>query len=118
MKNFVQAGDIVSVLAPRAVAAGELVNVGLVFGVTQTAAESGAPVEIVTGGGVFELAKTSAQAWSSVGLAIYMVPATGLCTTATTTGNILVGVNLATAVNPSGTGRVRLNGSAPAAATA
>ena len=117
MKNHVQPGGIVTITAPRALTSGELVSVGLLVGVTQTAAESGASVEIATEG-VFDLAKTSAQAWSSVGLAIYMVPATGLCTTATTTGNILVGVNLATAVNPSGTGRVRLNGAAPAAATA
>ena len=116
MKNYVQPGAIVSVLAPRAVAAGELVNVGLLVGVTQTAADNGAAVEIATEG-VFDLAKTSAQAWSTVGLAIYMVPATGLCTTATTTGNILVGTNLATAANPTATGRVRLNGAAPAAAT-
>jgi predicted RecA/RadA family phage recombinase len=115
MKNYVQPGEVVTVTAPRNVASGELVVVGLIAGVAATDAASGDPVEIKTGG-VFDLAKTSAQAWASVGLPIYAVPGTGLCTTATTTGNVLVGTNMATAANPSATGRVRLNGVVPAAA--
>ena len=114
-KNFIQPGKVVTVAAPRAIESGELVIVGLLAGVAQHDAANGAPVEIATEG-VFDLAKTSAQAWATVGLAIYAVPATGLATTATTTGNVLIGTNVATAANPSGTGRVRLNGSAPAAA--
>ena len=116
MKNFIQPGKAVTVTAPRDLSSGELVVVGLLAGVAQHDALSGAPVEIVTEG-VFDLAKTAAQAWASVGLAIYAVPGTGLVTTATTAGNVLVGTNLATAANPSDTGLVRLNGSAPAAAT-
>lgn len=115
MKNFIQKGAVVEVTAPRAVTAGELVVVGLLVGVAVHAADNGAPVEIQTEG-VFEVAKTSAQAWATVGLPIYVVPATGLATTATTTGNVLIGVNLAAAANPSGTGTVRLNGASPAAA--
>lgn len=113
MKNFIQAGDVISVTAPAAVLSGAGVKVGVLFGVAQAAAESGAPVEIATRG-VFELAKTSAQAWTE-GAAIYYIPGSGLCTTATTTGNLLVGVAVAVAANPSATGLVRLNGSAPAA---
>ena len=116
MKNHVQPGRIVTVTAPRTLTAGELVIVGLLAGVAMTDAASGASVEIDTEG-VYDLAKTSAQAWSSVGLAIYGVPATGLCTTATTAGTVFVGVNLATAANPSPTGRVRLNGASPTAVT-
>ncbi|WP_323041141.1 DUF2190 family protein [Gemmobacter sp.] len=114
-KNLIQQGHVVSVTAPRNVNSGEMVTVGVLSGVAQHDALSGAAVEIVTEG-VFELAKTSAQAWT-VGAAIYTIPGTGVCTTATTTGNVLVGVAMAVASNPSGTGIVRLNGSAPAAAT-
>jgi predicted RecA/RadA family phage recombinase len=112
-KNFIQPGQTVSVAAPRDVASGELVIVGLIAGVAQHAALSGAQVEIDTEG-VWDLAKTSAQAWT-VGQAIYGIPSTGLATTATTAGNVLIGTALAVAANPSGVGRVRLNGAAPAA---
>ncbi len=115
MKNFIQPGKVVTVTAPRDVASGELVVVGLLTGVAQHTAANGTPVEIVTEG-VFDLAKTSAQAWATVGLPIYAIPSTGAVTTAATAGNVLVGVNVATAANPSAIGRVRLNGAAPAAA--
>jgi predicted RecA/RadA family phage recombinase len=114
-KNFIQEGAVVTVTAPRNVTSGEMVTVGVLSGVAQFTALSGAPVEIATEG-VYEVAKTSAQAWT-VGAAIYTIPGTGVCTTATTTGNVLVGVAMAVANNPSATGIVRLNGSAPAAAT-
>lgn len=113
-KNYMQPGNVVSVLAPRTVTSGEMVTVGVLSGVAQTDAASGAAVEIATQG-VYTLAKTSAQAWT-VGAAIYTIPATGVCTTATTAGNVLVGVAMAIAANPSATGVVRLNGSAPGAA--
>ncbi|MBN8294952.1 DUF2190 family protein [Rhodobacter sp. NTK016B] len=115
MKNFIQPGKVVTLVAPRDVLSGELVVVGLLAGVAQHDALTGADVECDTEG-VFDLAKTAAQAWATVGLPIYAIPGTGVVTTATTTGNVLIGTNLATAVNPSATGRVRLNGSAPAAA--
>jgi predicted RecA/RadA family phage recombinase len=113
-KNFIQAGDTVTVTAPRNVTSGELVTVGVLSGVAQTDAVSGKPVEIATRG-VYSLAKTNAQAWS-VGQAIYTIPSTGVCTTAATTGNVFVGVAVEAASNPSATGVVRLNGAAPAAA--
>lgn len=108
MKNFIQTGDIVTVTAPANVSAGELVAVGGLVGVAVTDALSGAPVEIKTTG-TFELAKTSAQAWASVGLTIYRDASTGLATTTAST-NPPIGVNLAVAANPSATGTVRLNG--------
>jgi predicted RecA/RadA family phage recombinase len=113
-KNFLQQGDTVTIVAPRDVVSGELVTRGMLSGVAQTSALSGAAVEIATRG-VYTLAKTSAQAWT-VGAAIYTIPGTGVCTTATTAGNVLVGVAMAIADNPSDKGIVRLNGSMPAAA--
>jgi predicted RecA/RadA family phage recombinase len=114
-KNFIQPGKVVGVTAPRTLTSGEICVVGLLVGIALHDAASGAPVEIATEG-VFRVAKTNAQAWATVGLPIYVVPGTGLATTATTAGNVLIGTNLEAAVNPSGTGVVRLNGSAPAAA--
>jgi len=108
MKNFLQTGDIVEIIAPANVKSGDLVAVGGLVGVACADAESGKPVNVKTSG-VFELAKTSAQAWSSVGLTIYRDASTGLATTTAST-NPPIGVNLAVAANPSATGTVRLNG--------
>lgn len=114
-KNFIQDGRTLTVTAPADVVSGALVKVGVLCGVAQHSALSGAPVSIDLEG-VHDLAKTSAQAWTQ-GQAIYMVPGTLLCTTATTTGNLFIGVAAEAAANPSGTGKVRLNGAAPTAVT-
>nr|CAD6606410.1 hypothetical protein RKHAN_01867 [Rhizobium sp. Khangiran2] len=106
MKNFISTGDIITVTAPANVSSGDLVIVGTLAGVAVTDAASGAPVEIMTAG-VFELAKTSAQAWT-VGAAIYATSA-GVATTVST-DNTLVGKAVAVAANPSATGIVWLNG--------
>lgn len=118
MKNYVQPGSTVTVQAPAALASGQLFRVGLLAGVASAAAQSGAEVEMETNG-VFDVVKTGSQAWT-VGQAIYGVGTTTLvATTATTAGNIFLGV----AVAPVGSGanetigRIRLNGSAPAALT-
>jgi predicted RecA/RadA family phage recombinase len=109
MKNYVAKGETVTLVAPAAVLAGTVVKVGSILGVAAGAADIGAAVECVTCG-VFDLAKVSAQAWATVGRPIYWDAGAALVTT-TGAGNTLIGVNLATAVNPSATGRVRLNGS-------
>lgn len=116
MKNYIQPGANLTVAAPADVASGAGVKVGVLFGVAQGAALSGAAVVICTEG-VYELGKTSAQAWA-VGDAIYWNNSTKLCTTATTAGNLLIGVAVAAAANPSSTGIVRLNGAVPADVTA
>lgn len=59
MKNYIQRGDVITVTAAGAWAAGQLVLVGEVLGVTQHAAESGSPCEVALAG-VFELPKVSA----------------------------------------------------------
>lgn len=116
MKNFVQPGDIVTVPAPVAVASGAGVKVGLLFGVAVRDAASGEAVDIQTSG-VVEIVKTSAQAWT-IGAPIYWNDSLKAATTATAAGNLLIGVALNAAANPSATGLVRLNGAAPAAVTA
>jgi predicted RecA/RadA family phage recombinase len=116
MKNFIQRGGTITVPAPYDVSSGDGVLIGDIFGVAQFDAKSGDDVEIATTG-VFELAKTSAQAWASVGTALYW-DASDKVVTSTASTNKLIGVNLVAAANPSDTGTVRLNGvfSAPSAA--
>lgn len=107
MQNFVQPGEHINVAAPYAVAAGAGVLVGSIFGVAQAAAEETADVLIVRRG-VFDLAKTSAQAWT-VGAKIYWDNTNKVATTASS-GNTLIGAAMAVAANPSATGRVLLDG--------
>lgn len=107
MKNFVQPGDMITVAAPYDVASGAGCLVGNLFGIAATTAVSGADVEIKTSG-VFDIAKTSAQAWA-VGDLIYW-DNSGKVATTVATGNKLIGVATAVAANPTATGGMRLNG--------
>lgn len=114
MKNYVQPGETLKLTAPAALASGQLFRVGLIAAVASAAVASGAEVEGQTTG-VFDIAKTTGQAWT-VGQAIYGVGTTTLVgTTATTTGNIFLGVAVEAAASGDTVGRVRLNGVAPAA---
>jgi predicted RecA/RadA family phage recombinase len=108
LQNYVQTGDIVEITAPYNVASGAGALVGNLFGVATGTALSGEQVNIKTTG-IVDVAKVSAQAWSTVGLEIYWDNSAKLFTTTAST-NKLVGVNVATAANPTATGMVRLNG--------
>jgi predicted RecA/RadA family phage recombinase len=110
MKNTVQSGKTLSLLAPYIVASGAGFLVGSIFAVATCDAASGAAVEGVTVG-VFDLAKTSAQAWT-VGQKVYWDNTNKRCDTDGTVGP-LIGVATAIAANPTATGYVRLNGAAP-----
>lgn len=107
MKNFVSPGENITLAAPYDRSAGEGALVGAVFGVAQEDVLSGADVVLVRRG-VFEMAKTSAQAWT-VGAKIYWDDANKVCTS-TASGNTLVGAAAAAAANPSATGTVLLDG--------
>ncbi|CDF86338.1 hypothetical protein PKB_5025 [Pseudomonas knackmussii B13] len=117
MKTFIQNGDVITVPAPAGgTVSGKLYKVGAIVGVAATSEAAGDPVALKTTG-VFELTKTSAQAWA-VGDLAYMNPASGILSNASATGLVLVGAVTEVAANPSAVGRVRLNGvSAPAAAS-
>ena len=108
MRNFIQTGDTLTLTAPYALTSGAGFKVGSIIAVATSAADSGATVEGLTVG-VVEVAKVSAQAWT-VGAPIFWDDTAHLFTT-TSTSNTLAGVAVATAANPSSTGRVRLNGS-------
>lgn len=107
MKNFIQPGDSLELTAPYDVASGAGVLVGKIFGVAGGDAVSGDAVRVKCNG-VFEMAKTSAQAWTQ-GADIYWDNTNKVCTTAAS-GNTLVGKATAVAANPSDTGLVKLNG--------
>ena len=103
MKNFIQPGGTVTLTAPYDVSSGDGLLVGSLFGVASGDAASGADVETVTEG-VFDLAKTSAQAWSQ-GDKVYWDDTNKECT-AVAAGNVLIGVAMADAANPTDTGRI------------
>lgn len=109
-KNFIQPGNTVTVTntdvtGAVAIASGEGVQIGQLFGVAQTDIAVGDDGEIDIRG-VWDLAKTSAQAWS-VGQKIYWDATNRVCTT-TASSNKLIGLALEAAANPSSTGRVLL----------
>ncbi|MBB3103794.1 DUF2190 family protein [Azomonas macrocytogenes] len=115
MKSFIQKGDIVTVPAPAGgTVSGQIYKVGAIVGVAATTEVAGDPVELKLGG-VFELAKISAQAWA-VGDPIFMNTTSRALTNVSAAGLVLVGMATEVAANPSAFGRCRLNGvSAPAA---
>lgn len=110
MKNYVQDGENLDLLAPYDVVAGAGFLVGSLFAVAVDDALSGASVVGCTEG-VFTLAKTSAQAWT-VGQRIYWDNANKRCDSDGTVG-ILIGAATAVAANPSATGNVTLNEGVP-----
>ena len=108
MRNFIRPGNTMPATAPvGGITSGAGLLVGSIFGVAATAAAEGAAVELALTG-VFDLPKVSAQAWTQ-GVKVYWDSAAKNCTT-TASGNTLIGTAYASAANPSGTGRVRLNG--------
>lgn len=113
MKNYVQAGDTITVPAPYDLLSGEGAKVGQLFGVCTTDALSGADVALKTAG-VFDLTKAGSQAWT-VGALVYWDNTNKRCTTVAS-GNVLIGAATAAVDNAAGStiGRVRLNGTARA----
>ncbi|MFM2045026.1 MAG: hypothetical protein RLY86_3602 [Pseudomonadota bacterium] len=109
MKNHIQPGTTLTLAAPYAVASGEGVLVGALFGIAVASAAGGEPVEVCLVG-VFDLKKTGAQAWST-GDKVYW-DNTAREATKTATGNTLIGAAVTAVGNGAGetVGRVRLNG--------
>jgi len=110
MKNYIQPGNTVTLLAPYAVASGDGMLVGAVFGVATAAAGNGEAVEACLVG-VFDLKKTASQAWA-VGDKVYW-DNTAKEATKTAVGNTLIGVALEAVGGGAGEtiGRTRLNAS-------
>jgi predicted RecA/RadA family phage recombinase len=105
MKNYVQPGDIITLIAPYAVLSGGGLLVGSIFGVAMYDALISTEVEAKTTG-VFDLPKTTGQAWSQ-GARVYWDDTTKACTTTAST-NKLIGVITDAALSADTVGRVLL----------
>lgn len=110
MNNYIQPGEVLTLTVDRDVASGGGFLAGSIFGIATGAVLDTAAGEFHTCG-VFSHAKTSAQAWT-VGQKVYWDNTNFRFDTDGTVGQ-LVGVATAIAANPSSTGYVKLNGSAP-----
>ena len=107
MKNFVQRGETLSLLAPYALDAGDGALIGSIFGVASSDAENGAEVELATAG-VFTLPKVSTDA-ITVGAPLFWDNTAKLITTDdASAANPRVGVAVTAAGNPSASVNVRL----------
>ncbi len=109
MKNFVQKGDMVTVVAPAGgVTSGDGVLIGTLFGVAVRDAAAGENVDIAVSG-VFDLPKVAAQT-HAVGEAVGWDPATDEVNDTIAGAVIEIGKVLVAAGAATTSVRVRLNG--------
>lgn len=108
MKNFVQAGSNLTLTAAAVITSGQMVKVGAIVGVAAGSAAIGQDVDLVVTG-VFTLPKVAIDDMA-VGDLVYWDD-TAKLVTKTSAGNTKIGAAVAAAGNPSGSVRVRLNGS-------
>jgi len=110
MRNYIQPGHAITLLAPHDVVSGDGLLVGAIFGVAGHDALSGAEVETQLTG-VIDIGKAASQAWTA-GARVYW-DNTAKRVTNVASGNTLIGV--AVLAVGSGAeevvGRVRLNAS-------
>lgn len=110
MKNFRQPADTIDLTAPGGgVVSGNGYKIGQIFGVAARTEAAGNLFPLMVTG-AHDLPKTSAQA-NTEGQLVYWDD-TGKKVTTTASGNLLIGVAIQVAVNPSDVGRYRLNGTA------
>jgi predicted RecA/RadA family phage recombinase len=107
MKNFIQPGNVIPVIAPYAVTSGQGVLVGSLFGVAAYDAAQGAQVEIAREG-VFEVAAVTADT-PAQGAKIYWDNTARKLTT-TATNNTLVGATTVAKGGAETVARVLLDG--------
>jgi len=107
MKNFVQHGGVIPVIAPYTVTSGQGVLVGALFGVAAYDAAQGAVVEIKREG-VFDVSALTADTGAQ-GTKMYW-DATNRRLTTTATNNTLVGATTIAKTGTDTTARVLLDG--------
>lgn len=110
MRNFVQEGRTLPLVAPYDVASGAGMLVGLIFGVATSAAKSGETVETHVVG-VCDLLAEGAGSGQDLapGAAVYWDNTAKRCTK-TSTSNTKIGVTTEAKTSSATTVRVRLNG--------
>jgi len=106
MKNYIQPGRMLTLLAPATLLSGAVVIVGSFVGIAATDAASGAPVEVSTEG-VFDLPKTAPEVWAQ-GAPVYWDAGTAKATTVGTGGLPLIGVATEAALEAAAVGRVKI----------
>lgn len=104
MKNFIQPGANLDLVAPRDLASGGGFLVGSIFAVASTDAASGATVDGVTMG-VFDLPKAAGAV--TQGAKLYW-DNTNFVVTTTSAGNTQIGVATQAAASGDATARVKL----------
>lgn len=109
MRNYIQPGHAITLVAPYDVVSGAGLLVGAIFGVASHDALTGAEIETQLTG-VIDLAKTASQAWIA-GAKVYWDNTAKLVTNVAS-GNTLVGVAVLAVGSGADevVGRVRLNG--------
>ncbi|CAM3100413.1 Predicted phage recombinase, RecA/RadA family [Paracoccus aminovorans] len=107
MKNFIAAGNTLTITAEADIASGAGVLIGSIFGVATGPIANGAE-GVINLTGVYDLPKTASQAWT-VGALIYW---TGSACTNVASTNTLIGVAVQAVGGTANEtiGRVRLNG--------
>jgi predicted RecA/RadA family phage recombinase len=107
MRNYVQAGDVIAAIAPYALASGQGVLVGSMFGVAAYDAANGALANIKRKG-VFDITALTADT-GTVGAKVYWDD-TARRLTVTAAGNTLVGCLALAKAGTDATARVLLDG--------
>lgn len=105
MKNYVQAGDVLTLTPTADVASGGGFLFGALFAIATNDVAANTPGEFKTTG-VFDLPKTSALA-IGVGDRVYWDPSAQVVNK-TAAAQVCVGVAVAAAANPSGIARIKL----------
>ena len=108
MKNFIQAGNVVTLTAPYALASGDGALVGSIFGLATNAASSAASVELFVGQCVAEVTALSTDT-GAAGIKMYW-DNTNKRATVTSTSNSLIGVLMLAKVTATTVATIRLNG--------
>lgn len=110
MKNFIQPGHTVTIVAPATIASGAGLLIGSMFGIAAFDAAQTSEVELVLEG-VFDLpAASGAGTAITAGAKVYW-DNTNKVATKTATSNTLIGVLLSDKPDEGTEARVRLNGS-------
>lgn len=107
MKNFIQNGSIVTLIAPSNLISGQGVLVGAIFGVATNDALQGAPVEAIRAG-IFSLGAVTADTLAT-GDKVYW-DNTAKRITKTATNNVLVGAAVASKSGTETSATVLLDG--------
>ena len=108
MKGFIQEGDVITLIAPYAVASGAGMLVGRVFGVAQTTVAISVAVEAAIEG-VFDLAKATGLAWTQ-GVLIYWDDTAKNCTTTVATNRLIGAATNVSELAGATSGRVYVDG--------